>query len=116
MDGSPEVDHVPLVAALLVEALEDVFFEVHAEGPAPRIAAVQRARAALLSAAAAQPARQTQLIEHARERRLPLEVGRIDVAALADRRRLGYVVGSGRGDRCPRRPRVRLGARGLVFP
>src|SRR6187402_2300166 len=40
LDGGPQVDHVALAAALPGEALEDVVVQVHAEGAAARVAAV----------------------------------------------------------------------------
>ncbi len=55
-----------------------------AEGTATGVAAVDGAGAAPLRAAAAQPRRQPELIEDPRHRQLPLEVGEIDVAVLAD--------------------------------
>ena len=70
-----------------VEAVEDVLVEVHAEGAAAGVAAVHRTGAAPLRTAAAQPRRQAQVIEHPRQRQLPLEVGEVDGSALADRPR-----------------------------
>ena len=86
----PQVDHVALLAAPRVEALEDVVVEVHAEGAAAAVAAMDRTGAAPLRAAAAQPRRQAQMIQHARQRQLPLEVGEVDEGALADRPGVGY--------------------------
>src|SRR5262245_9684594 len=72
MDTRPQVDDVALVAAPRGEALEDVVGQMHAEGAAARVAAVDRTGAAALRAVAAQPRRQAQEVEHARERQLPL--------------------------------------------
>jgi len=96
VDRGPEVDDVPLLSALFVEALEDVGLEVDAEGPAPGVAAMQRTGTASLRTAATQPRRQTQLVEYPRQRQLPLEVGEIDRGALAGRLGFGYRVGAGR--------------------
>src|SRR5262249_61573951 len=93
VDRGPEVDDVPLLAALFVEALEDVGLEVDAEGPAPGVAAMQRTGTASLRTAATQPRRQTQLVEYPRQRQLPLEVGEIDRGALAGR--LGFATRAG---------------------
>src|SRR4051794_23881286 len=46
MQSRPQVDHVALLAAPRVEAVEHPFVEVHAEGPAPAVAAVDWAGAA----------------------------------------------------------------------
>ena len=74
----------------LVEALEDVVLQVDAEGAAAAVAAMDRTGAAPLRAAAAQPRRQAELIEHPRQRQLLLEVGEVDGGALADRAGFGY--------------------------
>jgi hypothetical protein len=62
-DGGPQIDEVALLAAGVVEALEDVLFQVDAESFAPAVAAVQRTRATALGAAATQAGRQAELIE-----------------------------------------------------
>src|SRR5262245_39421025 len=41
-DSGPQVDHVPLAAALPGEAPEDVVAQMHTEGAAARVAAVDR--------------------------------------------------------------------------
>src|SRR5215469_3515493 len=74
VDASPQVDRVALAAALRGEALDDVLGEMHAEGAAAGIAAVDRTRAAALRALAAQPRRQAEVVEHPRDRQLPLDV------------------------------------------
>ena len=68
MDTGPQVNHVALGAAGLVEAVEDALLQVDAEGSATGVAAVDGTSAALLWAPAAQPRRQTELIEHPRQR------------------------------------------------
>jgi hypothetical protein len=40
MQRRPQVDHVPLLAALLVKALKDVGLQVDAERAAPAVAAM----------------------------------------------------------------------------
>src|SRR5262249_39543944 len=102
-------------AALVVEALEDVSVEVHAEGAAAGVAAMQRTRAAPLGTAAAQLARQAQLIEDAGDGQLVFQMGKVEIGALADGHRFAYAVGTGLGDYWLSRRNVRRVARGLVF-
>src|SRR5258708_28420503 len=64
VQGRPQVHHVALLAAPLVEALEDVVLEVHAERAAAAVALVDRTGAAPLRSAAAQPFRQPQMRQH----------------------------------------------------
>src|ERR1700738_3943446 len=89
VQGRPQVDHVALLAALRVKTLEHVVFEVHAEGSAATVGAMNGTRAAAMRAGAAQARRQTQMIEHARDRQLPLEVREVNEDTLAPRWRLG---------------------------
>src|SRR5262249_34652548 len=56
----PQINHVTFLGTSGVEAVEDVLFQVHAEGTAAAVAAVDRAGAAALRTAAAQP--QAQMI------------------------------------------------------
>ena len=51
-DTGPQVDHIAFLAAAGVKAVKDVLFQVHAEGAATTIAAVDRAGPAALGAAA----------------------------------------------------------------
>src|SRR5262245_11109025 len=74
VDAGPQVDHVSLAAALPGEALEDAVGEVHTEGAAACVAAVDRTGAAALRALATQARRQAELVEHGRDRQLPLDV------------------------------------------
>jgi hypothetical protein len=126
-------DRAPLLAAacgaVSTTGLEDLLVEMNAEGPATCVAAVKRARAAALRTGAAQTRRETQVIEHARHRQLPLQMRKVDVRVLAGLSAgllardvgIGYAGGAGRGDRCPHRlgrfVRLRrtLAARGLLF-
>ena len=75
MNRRPQVDDIPLLATLFREALEDVAVEVDTEGSAAGIAAMQRAGAAPLRTRAAQPCRQSQLVEDARQRELLFDMG-----------------------------------------
>jgi hypothetical protein len=52
-DAGPQVDHVSLLAAARIEAMEDVLVQVHTERATAAITAVDRTRAAALRAAAA---------------------------------------------------------------
>src|SRR5262249_17830210 len=83
----PQVDHIPLLPAALVETMEDVLVEVDAEGAAPRIAPMQRTGTAPLWTPAAQSPRQAQVVQHGRQRQLPFQMGKINEKALANRRR-----------------------------
>src|SRR6516225_12246166 len=87
---------------------------MHAEGAAACVAAVDRTGAAALRALSAQARRQAELVEHARDRQLPLDVREVHGAALARRGHFGYVVGASRGDHWLCRLDRRV-ARGLPF-
>ena len=54
MQGGPQVDHVPFLLALRVEALKDVLIEVDAKSSATPVGAMDRTGAALLRTGAAQ--------------------------------------------------------------
>lgn len=114
MQRRPQVEDVALLSALLGEALEDVGFQVDAEGAAAAVAAMQRTRTAALWTLATQTRQQTQLIEYLAQRQLRLDVGKIHKDALANFRCLGYPVVTGRGDHLLRRRCFRLVARGLA--
>ena len=58
VDRGPQVDHVALLPAAGVEAVEHVLVEVHAERRAAAVAAMDRAGAAPLRSAAPQFGRQ----------------------------------------------------------
>ena len=83
MQRGPQIDHVSLLLATDAEALEDVFVEVHAEGAATTVGAVDGAGAALLRAGAVQLRGQLEVFQHARERQLRLDVSEIDEGVLA---------------------------------
>ena len=84
LDARPQVDDVALLTALLVEALEDVVVQVHAERPAAGVAAMKGTGAAALRVAAAQTRGQTELLEDARQRQLLFEMGEVEVGTLAN--------------------------------
>src|SRR5205823_11005081 len=115
VDCGPQVDDVPLPAALLVETGQDILVQVDAEGPAAGITSMQRTGAAPLRTAAAQPVRQAQRIEHPGPRQLLFHMGKVEISILADPASAGYAGGTGRGDHLPSRLRVRPVARGLAF-
>lgn len=71
--------------------MEDVLVQVHAEHAAARVAAVRRTRTTPLRTRAAQPRRYAQLVEHARQRQLPLEVCEVERGARAGRFGFGSV-------------------------
>ena len=73
MQRGPQIDHVSLLLATGAEALEDVVIEVHAEGAATTVRAMDWAGAALLRAGAVQFPRQVEVFQHARDRQLRLE-------------------------------------------
>ena len=83
MQRGPQIDHVSLLLATDAEALEDVFVEVHAEGAATTVRAMDWAGAALLRAGAVQLPRQVEVFQHARDRQLGLDVREIDEGVLA---------------------------------
>jgi DNA-binding XRE family transcriptional regulator len=82
----PQVDHVSLGGALRIEALEHMPLKVDAEGPAARVASVQRTGVATLRATAAQSRTQSEMVEHARHRQLAFHMYEVDVHVLAWRR------------------------------
>ena len=53
LDASPQVDDVAFLAAVAIEAVEDVLLQVDTEGTAAAVASVDGAGAAALRAAAA---------------------------------------------------------------
>src|SRR5262249_61752903 len=57
----PQVDYIPLLPAVLVKAMENILLQVHAEGAAPGVAAMQPARTEPLPTPAPQPRRQAQV-------------------------------------------------------
>ena len=61
-----------------VMTVEDVAFEVDAEGSAAAVAAMDRTGAAALRPGPLQPGRQAQVIEDARHGQLRLEVGEVE--------------------------------------
>ena len=75
----PQVDDVALSPALRLEALENVGVQVHAEGAAATVGAMDWAGTApLRSAAARQPGRQAEMVEDARQRQLLFQVREVD--------------------------------------
>ena len=78
----PQVDDVPFFLAGRIETVEDVVMEVHAEGAAASVGAMDRTGAAFLRAWTAQARRQAEMLEDARDGQLTLEVGEVDEHAL----------------------------------
>src|ERR1019366_5919602 len=74
MQRGPQIDHVSLLLTARAEALEDVVIEVHAEGAATTVRAMDWAGAALLRACAVQLPRQVEVFQHAHDRQLHLDV------------------------------------------
>ena len=72
MQLGPQVDDIAVLAARLVEAVEDVVIQVDAEGAAAGIAAVERAGTAALRAGPPQPGRQAQVLQYPGQRQLTL--------------------------------------------
>ena len=66
MQGGPEIDDVALLVAGLVKAVELVVVEIHAEGSASGVAAVQWAGVAALWAGAGS-GQKAQVLEDARQ-------------------------------------------------
>src|SRR5271166_1351846 len=77
MQRGPQIDHVALLLAPGAEALEDVVIEVHAEGAAMTVRAMDGAGAAFLHAGALQFPRQVEVLQDARDRQLRLDVSEI---------------------------------------
>ena len=102
------------MAAAGVEALKDVLIEVDAEAPASAVAAVQRAGAFALRAAAAQAAEQAELVEGLGHRQLPFQMSEVDKEGLASGRHFGYRGRTGCGDLSPNRLCRISEARGLL--
>src|ERR1035438_4690135 len=61
MQRGPQIDHVSLLLTARAEALEDVVIEVHAEGSATAVRAMDWAGATLLRAGAVQLPRQVEV-------------------------------------------------------
>src|SRR6516165_664893 len=110
----PQVDHVPLALTLGVKALVLVQVQVHAEGAAAAIAAMNRAGTAPLRAAPPQTLRQAEVIEQPGYRQLRLQVREVEPYPLDRFGGVRYSDSAGRGDLWPCR-HVRLEARGLFY-
>ena len=101
----PQVDHVALLAALLGRSTgrrwSSRFTLKVRPRPSPRWSGQAQRRCGPLPRSRAD---RPEVVEHARQRQLPLEVGEVDGRrSRRPARRLGYAVGAGRGDHCPRR-------------
>jgi len=83
MQRGPQIDHVSLLLTAGAEALKGVVIEVHAEGAATTVRAMDWAGAAHLRACAVQLPRQVEVFQHAHDLQLRLDVIEIDEGVLA---------------------------------